>query len=180
MLNHTLAESPRPLQVETIPAESARTRKCLWLNFIGRRFTVVIPRGNFFGNESTQPLYGSINLATHRIRLSRNLSRRDRLAVLIHELRHAWQQEYGYPLEGPEPDAYDAQRFAMAVFRSIQDAGGLPALWSLRPHEVEDGSPAGIADRIVYEQLAEPFDDLVSFGRRVCEAFALQSKGGAK
>lgn len=55
-----------------------------------------------------------------------------RLAVLIHELRHAWQFDFGRP-KSDEDDANQAASFCIDVMRQLADQGGEAALMQMRP-----------------------------------------------
>ncbi len=81
-------------------------------------------------DEAGQPIAGICSESKRQIVISGDAPPRQRLDVLLHELRHAWQYHVGRPSDD-EGDANTAATFTASFMRQFLRQGGEPALMSL-------------------------------------------------
>lgn len=104
------------------------------------KYRVLIHPTNLFGDDG-QEVAGLCVWIDHEIIISGVIPRERRLAVLLHELKHAWVFTFGDPAD-TEADAQQSAAFTAMFHKSFPEQGGESALMAMEPVTEDSPPPA--------------------------------------
>lgn len=96
---------------------------------------------NELQNDEGQPAWGVCDWSNRTIRISNKLPVRQRLDLLLHELREAWWEHLGRPGDR-EADCNQVASFTADAMRQLLAQGGEPSLMRLNVDGVVESSGA--------------------------------------